>query len=127
MDTVRSSPHPAHSTGWFAPARGRGTQQGVQGRRVETLNDDVDAEIAALPAALQARLIRLMEMVEHIGLERMREPHAKHIEGQTVGAARKSVRWDCKRPLRHRRRTASDRAARARRRAADHIEPIGHA
>jgi hypothetical protein len=40
---------------------------------VETLNHLVDAE--ALPPLLNARLIRLMEMVENIGLERMREPH----------------------------------------------------
>jgi phage-related protein len=49
---------------------------------VETLNHLVDAEIGALPPLLNARLIRLMEMVENIGLERMREPHVKHIEGK---------------------------------------------
>ena len=49
---------------------------------VETLNHLVDAEIEALPPLLNARLIRLMEMVENIGLERMREPHVKHIEGK---------------------------------------------
>ena len=46
------------------------------------LNRLVDAEIEALPPLLNARLIRLMEMVENIGLERMREPHVKHIEGK---------------------------------------------
>lgn len=49
---------------------------------VETLNADVDAEIEALPPALQARLIRLMEMVEAVGLEQVREPHVKHVEGK---------------------------------------------
>ena len=49
---------------------------------VETLNADVDAEIDALPPALQARLVRLMEMVETLGLERVHEPHVKHIEGK---------------------------------------------
>jgi hypothetical protein len=49
---------------------------------VETLNHLVDAEIEALPPLLNARLIRLMEMVENIGLEQMREPHVKHIEGK---------------------------------------------
>src|SRR5690606_18957488 len=48
---------------------------------VETLAP-VDAEIEALPPALQARLIRLMEMVENVGLEQMREPHVKHLEGK---------------------------------------------
>ncbi|MBD0416058.1 type II toxin-antitoxin system RelE/ParE family toxin [Tianweitania sp. Rool2] len=48
---------------------------------VETL-DVVDAEIEALPPSLQARLIRLMEMVETVGLDQMREPHVKHIENK---------------------------------------------
>jgi hypothetical protein len=35
---------------------------------VETLDDTVDAEIEGLPAGLRARLVRLMEMVESVGL-----------------------------------------------------------
>jgi phage-related protein len=49
---------------------------------VETLGKVVDAEIEALPPGLQARLIRLMEMVEALGLEQLHEPHVKHIEGK---------------------------------------------
>lgn len=49
---------------------------------VETLGPQVDREIAALPIGLQARLVRLMEMIENVGLERMREPHVKHVEGK---------------------------------------------
>lgn len=48
---------------------------------VETL-DVVDAEIEALPPGLQARLIRLLEMIENVGLEQLREPHVKHLEGK---------------------------------------------
>lgn len=48
---------------------------------VETL-DAVDAEIEALPPALQARLLRLMEAVENVGLENLHEPHVKHVEGK---------------------------------------------
>lgn len=48
---------------------------------VET-HDAADAEIEALPPGLQARIIRLMEAVESIGLEQMREPHVKHLEGK---------------------------------------------
>ena len=48
---------------------------------VETF-DGVDAEIEALPPGLQARLIRLMEAVETIGLEQLHEPHVKHLEGK---------------------------------------------
>ena len=49
---------------------------------VETLGTIVDDEIASLPPSLQARLIRLMEMVESLGLETLREPHVKHVEGK---------------------------------------------
>jgi len=34
----------------------------------------VDAEIAALPVELRARLLRLLETVEHVGLETLRAP-----------------------------------------------------
>jgi phage-related protein len=49
---------------------------------VETLNKIVDDEIETLPPSLRARLLRLMEAVESLGLERMHEPHVKHIEGK---------------------------------------------
>ncbi len=42
----------------------------------------VDAEIEALPAKLRARLIRLLETVENVGLEALREPHVKHLDGK---------------------------------------------
>jgi phage-related protein len=48
---------------------------------VETLAV-VDAEIAALPTGLRARLLRLLRVIEDVGLERMHEPHAKHLEGK---------------------------------------------
>ena len=48
---------------------------------VETVSA-VDAEIEALPVKLRARLIRLLEMVENVGLEALREPHVKHLDGK---------------------------------------------
>ena len=42
----------------------------------------VDAEIAALPVALRARLLRLLETVENVGLETLRAPHVKHLDGK---------------------------------------------
>jgi hypothetical protein len=45
---------------------------------VETLGV-VDTEMEALPPALRPRLIRLMETIENIGLDRLREPHVKHL------------------------------------------------
>lgn len=49
---------------------------------VETLNRSVDAELDALPVSLRARLVRIVELIEAVGLEAMREPHLKHLEGK---------------------------------------------
>ena len=48
---------------------------------VETVSA-VDAEIEALPVALSARLIRLLEVVENVGLEALRAPHVRHLDGK---------------------------------------------
>jgi phage-related protein len=49
---------------------------------VETLNDTVDAEVAGLPADMRARLVRISELIESVGLTTVREPHVRHIRGQ---------------------------------------------
>jgi phage-related protein len=49
---------------------------------VETLNAAVDAEVAALPRGLRARLTRLVDLIEVYGLEALRAPRAKHLEGK---------------------------------------------
>lgn len=48
---------------------------------METL-DVVDDEITELPPKLQARLLRLFEMVESVGLDQLHEPHVKHLDGK---------------------------------------------
>lgn len=48
---------------------------------VETLGKTVDEELAALPSDMRARFIRISFLIESVGLERMSEPHVKHIEG----------------------------------------------
>ena len=50
--------------------------------RVEILNETVGAEIAALPADMQARFLRLADRICQAGLEGMGEPHVKHLEGK---------------------------------------------
>jgi phage-related protein len=49
---------------------------------VETLNETVDAELAGLPADMRARLIRISELIESVGLPNVQEPHVRHIRGQ---------------------------------------------
>ena len=48
---------------------------------VETLDSTVDAEVAALPGDLRARLSRIGFLIEDMGLERLREPYVRHLEG----------------------------------------------
>src|SRR6266404_3047750 len=48
---------------------------------VETLNDVVDAELEELPADMRARFIHISRLIEEFGLERVREPHVKHVRG----------------------------------------------
>lgn len=48
---------------------------------VETLNDTVDAELAELPADMRARLARIAELIEALGLPNVREPHVRHVRG----------------------------------------------
>ena len=49
---------------------------------VETLNETVDAELAELPADMRARLARISELVESVGLPNVKEPHLRHIRVQ---------------------------------------------
>ena len=48
---------------------------------VELLDVRVRDELEALPADMRARFRRIVELIQDHGLERIREPHIKHIEG----------------------------------------------
>jgi hypothetical protein len=52
------------------------------GWTVEKLNATVDAEVEALPEDMRARLARIAKLIEEKGLERVGEPHVKHVEGR---------------------------------------------
>ena len=47
---------------------------------VELLNDEVEAELRALPRDMLARFQRIVELIESQGLEHVHEPHIKHLE-----------------------------------------------
>jgi phage-related protein len=49
--------------------------------RVE-LTAEAEAEINALPADMQARFLRIAELLEEFGPHNVREPHVKHLEGK---------------------------------------------
>ena len=50
--------------------------------RVETLDDTVDREFAALPADMRARFARTCQLIATVGLEQMGTPHVKHLTGR---------------------------------------------
>ena len=39
-------------------------------------------EIRSLPQGLQARILRLMQIVETFGIDRLHEPHARQVDGK---------------------------------------------
>ena len=49
---------------------------------IETLNETVDTELAELPADMRARLVRVSELIESVGLPNVKEPHVRHVRGQ---------------------------------------------
>jgi len=48
---------------------------------VELLAARVGDELEVLPADMRARFSRIVELIQEHGLEAMREPHVKHLEG----------------------------------------------
>src|ERR1017187_2446911 len=48
---------------------------------VETLNDVVDAELDELTADMQASFVHISGLIEEFGLDRVREPHVRHVRG----------------------------------------------
>ncbi len=49
--------------------------------RVEFLDDDVVAAMSAFPADIRAHFARIVQLIEGHGLERVREPYVRHLDG----------------------------------------------
>ena len=49
---------------------------------VEYLSGEVERELRALPKDMQAKFLRIVELIERSGLERVHEPYVKHIQGR---------------------------------------------
>jgi phage-related protein len=47
---------------------------------VEFLNDAVEAEFLAIPKDIQARLVRIAELIESHGLENLGMPYVRHLQ-----------------------------------------------
>ncbi len=49
---------------------------------VETLNETVNEELEALPDDMKARLVRISELIEEVGLPQVGKPYVLHLEGK---------------------------------------------
>lgn len=49
---------------------------------VEFLNNRVEEEFLALPKDMQARFVRISELIEAYGLEHVGMPHVRHLEAK---------------------------------------------
>ncbi len=49
---------------------------------VEFLNGVVEEEFRALPKDMQARLVRISELIEAYGIEHVGMPHVRHLDGK---------------------------------------------
>ena len=49
---------------------------------VSNLDMIVEREVAELPKDIQAKLRRIADMIEQLGLSAMREPYIKHLQGK---------------------------------------------
>ncbi len=52
------------------------------GWSVSYLDNGVAEEIATLPTDLQAKLRRIADIIEQLGMAGMREPYVKHLQGK---------------------------------------------
>lgn len=50
--------------------------------QVEILNETVQNELLALPEDMQARFVRIGRLISQLGLETLREPQVKHLDGK---------------------------------------------
>ncbi len=50
--------------------------------QTEFLNDTVEAEFLSLPPDMQARMLRITELIEQFGLENLGMPYLRHVQGK---------------------------------------------
>ncbi|MDX2112192.1 MAG: type II toxin-antitoxin system RelE/ParE family toxin [Alphaproteobacteria bacterium] len=49
---------------------------------VEVLNNTVSSEIKALPEDMQAKFLRISDLIVSFGIQSLKEPYVKHLEGK---------------------------------------------
>jgi ribosome-binding protein aMBF1 (putative translation factor) len=59
------------------------------------LNNEVKAELDALPVEMRASFERIVGLVQAVGLERVHEPYIRHLEDRILGDTAAREGWDC--------------------------------
>jgi Phage derived protein Gp49-like (DUF891) len=68
---------------------------------VQFLDDDVRSALEAWPRDIRARFERIVNLIQTHGLERVREPYVKHLEGPAWEMRMKGKDGICARSLCH--------------------------
>jgi Phage derived protein Gp49-like (DUF891) len=76
------------------------------------LNEEVKASLDAFPLDIRASFQRISELIQSHGLERVREPYVKHLEGPLWEMRMKGQERDCAGLLCHCRGEAGRRRSR---------------
>jgi hypothetical protein len=84
------------------------------GWAVQFFDDGVRAALDALPSDIRARFERIVNLIQGHGLERVREPYVKHLEGPLWEMRMKGKDGNCSRRLCHSERSSRSRGARVR-------------
>jgi hypothetical protein len=52
------------------------------GWKVEFLNDTAEAEFDGLPPEIKAKIIRISQLIEQVGVFSVKEPYVRHLQGK---------------------------------------------
>jgi len=52
------------------------------GWKVEFLNDTAEAEFDGLPIEIKAKIIRISQLIEQVGVFSVKEPYVRHLQGK---------------------------------------------
>lgn len=52
------------------------------GWKVEFLNDTAEAEFDGLPREIKAKIVRISQLIENVGVFSVKEPYVRHLQGK---------------------------------------------
>lgn len=52
------------------------------GWKVEFLNENAEAEFDVLPTEIKAKIIRISQLIEEVGVSSVKQPYVRHLQGK---------------------------------------------